>query len=173
MDPETLAQAVEYTENLFVRFLAGFDEGNKACQETNLPNHAAWLLGHCALSMHRVAGVIDGGSVPEEDFVSMPETPDTARYDIESIAKDSEPAADPSLYPLLDRGKAIFHMAIVRLAAAVRAASSSDLGEKMSWHGTPLSRGELVLRICFHNGCHAGQLVDMRRALSMPAVIPS
>ncbi|MEE2907298.1 MAG: DinB family protein, partial [Planctomycetota bacterium] len=94
-------------------------------------------------------------------------------YDIEMVCKESTPSDEAALYPSLARGETIFRSAIARLAGAVRTATSATLGEPMTWHGTPLTRGELVLRVCFHNGCHAGQLVDLRRAMSLPNVIPS
>lgn len=173
MDPETLAHAVEYTEDLFTRFLAGFDETTRARQSDHLPNHATWLLGHCALTMHRVAGVIDDAPIPGSDFQPGKDPlDDPDRYVIEMVCKESIPSDDAALYPSLARSESIFRSAIARLASAVRGATSSTLGEPMTWHGTALTRGELVLRVCFHNGCHAGQLVDLRRAMSLPTVIP-
>ena len=143
MDPETLAHAVEYTEDLFTRFLAGFDEGTRIGQADHLPNHVAWLLGHCALTMHRIAGVIDEGPLPGSDFVTGDgQAGDADRYDTESICKESIPRADASGYPSLVRGELIFRSSIARLAGAVRGASSAALGESMTWHGTPLTRGE-------------------------------
>ena len=64
-----------------------------------------------------------------------------------------------------------FNAAIKRLAAAARSSSPDILAEEVSMHGAALTRGELILRMCFHNGFHAGQLGDLRRTLEMPRII--
>ena len=65
-----LAHNILYTETLFERFLVGFDEANRTKQAPAMPNHAAWTLGHLALTAHRcvdrVLGRDEPGALPTE-----------------------------------------------------------------------------------------------------------
>ena len=45
-----LAEAIGSTRELLVRYLQGFDDANATAQAPGLPNHAAWTLGHLALT---------------------------------------------------------------------------------------------------------------------------
>ena len=168
---ETLARAVESSRELFVRFLAGFDEVNRTRQVPNLPNHAVWTLGHLALTMHRAAEKIDGQSLPENGFRVGEASTDF--FDTESICFDSIPTDDPSRYPSLQRASAIFDAACARLAEAARSSSDATLDQELKWGsiGVSVKAADLIIRNVFHNGTHAGQLVDLRRALSLPSVI--
>ena len=155
---------------LLTRFLDGFDDENRTTQAAGLPNHAAWTLGHCALTMHRLAEALDGKALPEQDFVQGDRRDgDHRRYDTESICFGSVPMVDPGRYPGLERGRQIFEAAVERLACAVEASQSLD--EPLQWHGQAIKAGRLVARVAFHNGCHGGQLTDLRRALGFPPVI--
>ena len=174
MDPHTLARAVEMTEGLFTRFLSGFDDTSRTTQAPGVPNHAIWILGHCGLTMHRVAHLLDGAPLPDSDYIigdGTSGTPDL--FDTATVCKDSTPRDEPDAYPLLARGLDAYTAAIRRLASAVRGSSTESLQQPIEWHGARLTHGELVLRVCFHNGCHAGQLTDLRRVLGLPMVIPS
>jgi len=169
---QTLAEAVRSTSGYLTRYLAGFDDSNATTQGMDLPNHAAWTLGHCAYTMHRVSARFDGQDPPETDFIDGDGAQgDAQRYDVRSIVIGSEPVDDPSRYPRLQRGRAIYEQACERLARCCEYATDAQLDELQDWHGGPLPLQALVLRICFHNGTHAGQLVDLRRALGLPNVI--
>jgi hypothetical protein len=45
------------------------------------------------------------------------------------------------------------------------------LDQAVSWHGGEITLRSLVIRVAFHNGAHAGQLTDLRRALGLERVI--
>jgi len=176
---ETLARAVLATRPLMTRYLAGFDDHNRAAQAPSLPNHPAWILGHCALTMHRLGEHLDRKPLPESDFFTS-EAPSSSnqasddtptRYDTEMICFDSEPAPDATPYPPLARGVEIFSHACERLADAIRSVPDERMDEEMVWGGTPFPISALVVRVCFHNGTHAGQLTDLRRALRFDRVI--
>jgi hypothetical protein len=169
---ETLAGAVRSSRDLFLRFLAGFDESNRTRTAPALPNHVAWNLGHCALVMHRGAERLDGAPLPAEDFVTGDGTAgDADHFDTESVSFGSAPADVPDEYPTLVRARAIFVTACDRLEAAARDASDAALQKTAPWGGGAIANGDLVVRMCFHNGTHAGQLTDLRRALGLGSVI--
>ena len=62
---EALASGMRATGPFVTRFLAGFDDTNRTKQMPMLPNHAAWCMGHLALTMNRFAERFDGKGLPE------------------------------------------------------------------------------------------------------------
>ena len=171
------ARMIRESSPLLLRFLAGFDESNRARQAPNLPNHSIWILGHCAFTMARLAELIGGPAPREADFEPGEWTRAMAdravtRFLIEEIAKDSVPSGDASRYPSLARGVEIFEHAAADLAAAIDSATAERLAETVPWVGTQQPLASLVIRIAVHNGMHAGQLTDLRRALGFQRVLP-
>jgi hypothetical protein len=156
---DVLADAILATEPLVTRYLDGFDERNAAAQLPNLPNHPAWCVGHLALSMHRAAEKISG-------------RPADPGWPTEPFAMGSKPTASPRDYPPLPELVGRFRRALAVLAEAVRAAGDGGLARTVAWGPTTISVRDLALRMVFHNGTHAGQIVDLRRGLGMPQVIP-
>ena len=53
----------------------------------------------------------------------------------------------------------------------MRNTSDAKLDEMVPFHGNELPLYTLIMRVCFHNGAHAGQIIDLRRALSMQRII--
>jgi hypothetical protein len=169
--PEMLAQAVLLTKPFVARALTGFDPSMATRQAPGLPNHAAWCLGHLSLTMHRVAGMIDGGDLPAADFIPGAARGDAERFGTESVAFKSEPTDDPAAFPTLARAAAIYDAACDRLAAAARGASEEALAADVPWGQAKAPLWTLVLRMAFHNGVHIGQMMDLRRALGLPRVV--
>ncbi len=176
-DPASLAHAVRLSETLFLRFLAGFDDTNRTAQAPGLPNHLSWTLGHCALTMHRAADVVEGfiepQVLPTGDWIAGDGSAgDPGRYDTESVCVGSVPTPEAKRYPRLARARDIFHAGVERLATTASSASPQTLAREIRWGKAELAAGDLVLRVAFHNGLHAGQLVDLRRALGLGRAIP-
>lgn len=165
---EVVASAVELSKVQMARYLAGFDDATSVKQAVNLPNHARWCLGHCAMTMHRVAQKLDGKAAPESDFAS--EVGRAGTFHTESVAFGSKPADDDRDYPGLARCVEIYNAACDRLAAAVRGASESKLAEQVDWMTFKMPLYMLVVRMCFHNGFHTGQIADLRRALGFKSI---
>jgi hypothetical protein len=169
---DLLADAILSSRDLLGRFLEGFSDANRTKQAENLPGHVAWILGHCALTMHRVAEDCDGRALPERDFVTGDgHAGGSERFDTESICFDSAPVDDPQRYPSMARCRAIFEAACQRLASAVRDASPGALEKMVPWVVGEIPFWKLVQRIAFHNGVHAGQIIDLRRGLGLDRVI--
>ena len=171
MDPQTLAHAVTFSEGLFTRFLAGFTDATRTRQASDLPNHAIWILGHCALSMARVTAELDGSTLRGDHFRDDPSHSEATWFQLESICRGSIPISDASGYPRLTEGLRIFRDAIARFASTVASQSEGTLAREVEMGGSRLSRGEQVIRLMAHNAYHAGQLGDLRRALGLPRVI--
>jgi len=169
---DLLAESIISSRDLLARFVEGFDDANRTKQTRNLPGHVAWILGHCALTMHRVAEACDGRPLPESDFITGDgRAGGAARFDTESVCFDSTPVDEPNRYPTMARCRAIFESACDRLADSVRSASDDALARMMPWGSDAIPFWKMVLRIAFHNGAHTGQIIDLRRALGLGRVI--
>ncbi len=162
---EVLADSIASTKGLMERYLAGFTDETRIAVAPRLPNHAAWNLGHCALTMHRLAERVDGLPLPAADFGEGP-----ARFAPEAVAFGSAPTPDSGAFPSLARGVEIYRAACDRLAAAVRAGSDDQLRQLVKWGGVDQPWWLLVARLIFHNGFHTGQIADLRRALEFKSV---
>ena len=124
------------------------------------------------MTMNRTAERFDNNRLPETDFVIGDGTNgDPSRFDTESVCFDSTPTSEPSNYPTLQRATEIYEAACDRFAEAVRNTTDAKLDEIMSFHGSEIPLQALIMRVCFHNGAHAGQIIDLRRALNMQRVI--
>lgn len=169
---EVLAEAITVSRVNLVRYLVGFDDSTHTRMPPGLPNHVAWNLGHLALTMHRVAERIDGKPLPTTDFSPgvSGEGSATHAFTTESVAYGSRPIDDITQYPTYARCIEIFHAACERLATAVSAADDATLHKSTPWGGSDLPIYSLVLRMCFHNGTHCGQIVDIRRALHFKSI---
>jgi DinB superfamily len=172
---ETIAHALKTTQPLLLRALDGFDDATRTSQAPNLPNHAAWTLGHLALTIHRVAAHADGLPLPEQDFATAPADATGAtsptRYDTESICFNSTPSDDPTRYPSLARCIEIFIAAHDRLIDAARNATDDALDQTIPWGPTQIAVADLFIRMIYHNGTHGGQLLDLRRAMGFASLI--
>lgn len=169
---DVLASGVENTKALLGRYLKGFSDLNHTAQAHHLPNHVAWNLGHLALTLHRVAGRLDGGDLPASDFVPGTRG-DAARFASEGVCFGSTPSPDASAYPSLARCVDIYDQACDRLARAVRNASDAQLTQQTPWGapGQSLPMCDLISRMIYHNGFHTGQISDMRRAMGMGSAL--
>lgn len=169
---DLLAEALLANKQLVSRYLAGFDDTNHTRQAPGLPNHAAWNLGHLALTMHRVAEKLDGKPAPESDFAAagVPAGQQSGRFSVESVSFGSKPGEERSAYPTLARCLQIFESACDRIAAASRAATDDKLAEMTAWGPIQTPLWQIVLRMSFHNGMHTGQLADLRRAFGFKSI---
>ena len=169
---DLLAELVVESSALLKRYLRGFDDANRTRQAPGLPNHVAWTMGHLALVLHRCAGKFEGTTdLPAGDFVTGDgRGGDAHRFDTESICFGSVPADDATLYPSWARCVSIFDAAIDRLAIAIRRADDARLDSMTSWGAGTITLRATAGRMVFHNGTHAGQIADLRRALGFGSI---
>lgn len=170
-----LAHNITNAQALFERFLTGFDESNRTRQAPAMPNHLAWTLGHLALTAHRCAHRVQGsdepGELPPEAFM-LGGRGDATRFATESVAFGSTPTDDPDRYPSLARCIEIMQESHRTLADALRHASEQGLARQTPWGAGQTSVGDLALRMGFHIGTHAGQIIDLRRGLGLGPIMP-
>lgn len=177
---DALAEGVLSCKQLFSRFLVGFDDSSHTRQTPDLPNHVAWCLGHCALTMHRVAEKLDGHAIPDTDFAAGPGAVERvsthsalppSKFATDLIGFGSKPVDDARYYPPFTRCGEIYNRACDRLATAVRNAPPEALLRPVQWGDLTMPAHLLVQRMLFHNGVHNGQIADLRRALGMKPVL--
>jgi hypothetical protein len=162
---DVLAQSIASTKALMERYLAGFTDDTRAQVAPGLPNHAAWSLGHCALTMHRLAERVDGLPLPSADFGDGP-----GKFVADAVAFGSAPAADADAFPSLERCVEVYRGACDRLAAAVRSGRDEQILQIVKWGSAEFPWWLLVSRMVFHNGFHTGQIADLRRAFRFKSV---
>lgn len=172
---DVIAQSLVASKQNFARYLAGFDDSNQTRQAPHLPNHAAWNLGHCALTMHRARQRIAPGSVlPDSDFIGGGTAHgggDARRFAVESVSFGSSPVDDRAAYPGFARGVEIFEHACEALAQTMLALPDAELEQLVEWgSGTHLPKHQMAMRMVGHNGMHAGQIADLRRALGFKSI---
>ena len=157
------------------RFLDGFEESSRTTQAPGLPNPAAWILGHCALTMGRLTERAGGPSVPADLFLGSSggdgRRGTESRFDADAVGMGSSPTDEPDIWPSLEVCIECFDEAIETLADTVAGAGDEDLADSIAWDDAEYPLRDLVIRVSLHNALHAGQLSDLRRALGMPGVL--
>lgn len=168
---ELLAESLRISYSAVMRYAKGFDDNNRVAQAANLPNHFAWTMGHLALTLHRNAERIDGQPLPPEDFLTADgRGGNSEKFDTESVSFGSHPQSDAALYPSHTRCTAIFSSAIVRCAEAFNKATDQQLDASTKFGALEMPMWQVAIRMIGHNGAHAGQLADLRRALGMGSI---
>lgn len=167
----TLAEQIREAHRLLERYLGGFDDSNHTKHAPHLPNHAAWSLGHLALTLHRAAERFgDEAPLPEADFINGSAEGDADRFGSESVSFGSSPTDDRQRYPTWPRCREILASAVERAGAAVARLDDGQLAVEVQWGGGKSPRSKVALRQIFHLGTHCGQLADLRRALGMGSI---
>ena len=57
------------------------------------------------------------------------------------------------------------------VVAALRAADDRALDTETPWGASTTTIAALAMRMMYHNGTHAGEIIDLRRALGMGRVL--
>ncbi|MBY0308270.1 MAG: DinB family protein [Phycisphaerales bacterium] len=173
---ELLAEVTLLNKQLVGRYLVGFNDVTAVRQTPDLPNHVAWTLGHLAVTMHRVAALIEGEGapgLPPKDLISgggFAGSRDKGYIDADAVAFGSRPEERHDKYPTLARCVEIFNNACDRLAAAVRSCDEAALDRVVPFGSMQMPVWALVARMAFHNGFHTGQIADLRRALGFRSI---
>ncbi len=165
-----MARQIRTAHSLLERYLADFDDVTRTRQAQNLPNHAAWCIGHLALTLHVAANLFGDDQPPPESAFIAGDRGDERRFGLESVSFASVPSDDPARYPTWPRCLEILSSAVERAAAAVAKLSEEELQVEVPWGGGQSTREKIAVRQVFHLGTHCGQIADLRRALGMGSV---
>lgn len=167
LDPATVAHQIRYSEGVLLRAASWVRESERCAQAPGLPNHPVWTMGHCALTLIRGADRAQGytSDMPLENSRWGTGEADPSRFNIESVGYGSIPVSDGSKYPRWAIAKEIFSAAVARAAEVASGLTADQLEREVSWGSGVITAGDLLVRIGIHNGVHAGQLLDLKRAL--------
>ena len=168
---ELLALSVRESAELTARFFEGFDDGNRLATAPGIPNHAAWTLGHLALTMARVAQRLGGPAPSPHHFLQGADSGTADAFGTEQIAFGSTPSDSPDVWPLWPRCVTAFENATEALASTIASLDDEALHAETPWGSGSITNLRMILRMPVHNGNPAGQLIDLRRALGMGRVI--
>lgn len=151
---ELLAWTHEFTGHL----TADFPTEHLLHQATPTDNHVLWTLGHLTTTYSWLASLIDGkaAQVPES-FTKL-------------FGYQSKPVTDASVYPSHSDVLRHHHAAFARLMEAVGNLKPEDAHKPTvnDSFGFAKDRLDAVLKGCWHEGWHQGQISTLRRALGLP-----
>lgn len=121
-------------------------------------NHVLWTLGHLTTTYSWLASLIDGkaADVPES-FTKL-------------FGYQSKPVGDASAYPSHSDVLRYHHAAFARLMEAVGSLKPEDAHKPTvnDSFGFAKDRLDAVLKGCWHEGWHQGQISTLRRSLGLP-----
>lgn len=159
----SVVRVANFNRELLRRMLADIPAADMCKQPPGLPNHPTWLMGHLAMVRNSIAK--QAGN-PSADF---PESWGKL------FGRNSTPTADSSQYP----GKDELWKTFERLHDHALRAASELTSEQLAGPHTidvlkpafPTLGDLLVQMLTSHDGLHAGQLSDWRRANGLPRMI--
>jgi hypothetical protein len=140
-----------YTNNL----LKGIPDDRFTFQPSPTDNHVLWCLGHLAGTDAWIGGVVGA-------------TVDVPKSIVDAFGMGTLPraAGNPSTGEVKGAFESSRAALLGWLKSAPDAALSTDLKEKTGGFATDPLDG--MLKIAWHEGFHAGQIANIRKALKLP-----
>lgn len=140
-----------------VKVANAFADGNTTTQAPGVPNHALWTVGHLAVTNAWMYSLLTG------EKSSVPATYD-AMFNMGTI-----PHQDASQYPSFDEVKKVYDESFEQIASIFRSMNDAELFKPcvQDSQGFVTSKMDVMSKTAWHEGWHIGQLVDLRRALSL------
>lgn len=118
-----------------------------------ISNHIRWLMGHIVYS----AGL---------SLTKLGDTRDDWEGRFKSLfAGGTEPAEDPSVYPSMDELRSWLSDIHQRTLKALDEVDEAALAEEIGVEGQNRPAWQRYTFLCMHEFYHAGQIVQIRRAL--------
>ncbi len=144
-----------YTNSL----LKDLPESKWTFQPSSTDNHVLWCLGHLSGTDGWIAGVVGASAVKVPEDIQK------------AFGMGTKPVASGN--PSVDAVRATFESSRAGLLAWVRtapdAALTTDLKEITGGFATdPI---DAMLKIAWHEGFHAGQIANIRKALGLPPIM--
>ncbi len=135
-------------------------------QSAPTDNHLLWTVGHLATTYTWLTGLLTG-TMGTGDGGPLP-----ASYN-DLFGYKSAPKPGAADYPPLAEVRRHMDAAYGQFVAALRGLTEADLAKPcaMDAMGFASTRLDAVLKGCWHDGWHQGQLSTLRRALGLPGVM--
>lgn len=162
IETQTLAEALTANFELLKRTLADFSDQDMLARPTPGANHAAWQLGHTAVSeANMVNGVQPGkGAAIPEGWAT--------KFNKDAAGSD-DPAAFPSKSQLLEFFGRARAAAIELVKTVTPEELKSPAPERIRFMAPTV--GHLLLLIPAHTAMHVGQMQVVRRKLGKPVLM--
>ena len=157
--PANIVDFLHFTRLMSLKTLADWPADKLAFQRTAEDNHPLWVMGHLAGTDAWIGGLlkIPGTEVPEayQKFFGM----------------GSKPAADLKGYPPADEVRGYFNGARSAMRHWLDNATAKDLAVSLKdqtggFASDPL---DAVMKLCWHEGWHMGQVATLRKHLGLPS----
>lgn len=138
--------------------LEGIDEDKMTHQPSPGMNHPIWIVGHLAMTMEFMAGMVGSDYKGPEGWEAL-------------FGYKSEPVDDPGKYPTIKEAIAELDRAVAVLEPALASATDEALSAQMPDEGfremMPTVGDGVTFILTGHLAVHTGQLSAWRRAIGM------
>ena len=136
---------------------------DKVCEQpVNLPNHPLWQIGHLANVRAHLSKMGPNPVVFPAAWEPL-------------FTRGSTPLGDRAVYPAMSMVMATFDTAHAAAVEALKSLTPEKLAGPHSLEGFKESHpalGDLLMVLTLlHDGMHAGQISDWRRAMKLPRVM--
>lgn len=149
---EQLQYMVNVNKMVAGRLLDDLTDEESAVMFDNLSNHIRWLTGHAVYS--------NGFALTQLGSKDM----DWQKYG-KLFSGGTEIAGDPSTYPTIAELREILNSFYDRELELLENISDEDLERDVGEEGKPMPAWKRFCFMCMHDFYHAGQIVQIRRAL--------
>lgn len=153
--------ALRFAHGTFLALLKDWPADRLTYQSTPTDNHALWTVGHLATTY------VYGGSLLTDASLGVPES-----Y-MGLFGYGSKPQSDAASYPSFDEVRSTCEAAFAKFVAIVAGMTEAQLEAPLlkDSGGFASSRVELLERLAWHEGWHAGQISMLRRAIGLPGIM--
>lgn len=150
--------ALDFARSATLKLAADITDEQMTHRPTPQANHAAWILGHLAYADDGFRTKLSGNeAVIPENYEAL-------------FGMGTTPSDDASLYPSKADLIAVLEQSHAALTSWFKSLSdeqiASPLPEGMEMFGA--NHATLAATMTWHEGIHAGQLIEVRRSLGLP-----
>ncbi len=155
-------ETVTFAHALLDKMLATFPSDKMLFQPSPTSNHALWTMGHLAMTYMWLVTMFDPKKAPA--------LPDSYHR---LFGMGSTPTSDAGAYPPPAQVRKDFDACFKAFLACVQDLRDSDLYAPCASEsgGFCTCKIDAAMKGAWHDGWHAGQLADLRRALKLPSVM--
>ena len=166
MSKADVLKLLEWVHGFTTKMIETWPADKVVYQSAPTDNHLMWTVGHLATTYGWFVGLVTG-SMTSGAAGALP-----ANYN-ELFGYKSSPKPNAGDYPPFAEVRRHMEATYAQMLAALRAMPEGDLNKpcSMDTGGFASSNLDALLKACWHDGWHQGQLSNLRRALGLPAVM--
>lgn len=155
-------ETVKFAHGLIDKMLASFPADKMFFQPAPTSNHAVWTMGHLAMTYMWLVTMFDPRLAP-----ALPDSYNGL------FGMGSKVSSDASAYPPPAQVRKDYDACFAAFLRCVEALKESDLYAPCASEsgGFCTCKIDAAMKGAWHDGWHAGQLSDLRRALKLPSVM--